>query len=83
VANIKVFKDVKMIVADKHSEKKNALKTEWVKEEIELKWSDRFWLFFLKNYAKVMESMIPLASPFLCGRLDAAFIVPSRCELSY
>ena len=76
MADIKVFTDIKMIVADRKSDNKNALKTEWVKEEIELKWSDRFWLFFLKYYAKVMESMIPFVSSVRCSPLNTTSIVP-------
>ena len=30
-----------------------------------MKWSDRFWLCFLKYYAKVMEGMIPFVCPLL------------------
>ena len=61
VANIKVFKDVKTVIAIH----KGVQQTKWVKEEIELKWSDRFWLFFLKYYAETMEGMIPFVSPLL------------------
>jgi len=65
LANVKVFKDVKTIVAVH----KGVSHTKWVKEEIELKWSDTFWLFFLKYYAKVMEGMIPFVCPrFLSPR---------------